>query len=148
MDSTIRSINIKDRLIQPVSDEVTVALNKTLGHSKGKHMGAWKNYSFSLTDSVAEWQEIVLLRHIPQIIAQVSSRMFVGQDLCRDSQWLRIAVKYTANSVAGAGVIARWPRILQPITHWFIPDCRKVREYVKEARKLMSRSSVRGGRRD
>lgn len=137
MDSTIRSINIKDRLVQPVSDEVTVALNKTLGHSKGKHMGAWKNYSFSLTDSVAEWQEIVLLRHIPQIIAQVSSRILVGQDLCRDPQWLRIAVKYTADSVAGAGVIARWPRILQPITHWFIPDCQKVQEHVEAARKLM-----------
>lgn len=86
---------------------------------------------------MAEWQEIVLLHRIPQIVAQISSRVFVGQDLCRDPRWLRIAVNYTADSVAGARVIARWPRILQPLVHWFLPECQKVRGHVKEARKLM-----------
>lgn len=86
---------------------------------------------------MAEWQELFLLQRIPQIVARISSRVFVGQDLCRDSRWLRIAVNYTADSVAGARVIARWPKIMQPLVHWFLPECQKVREHVKEARKLM-----------
>lgn len=92
---------------------------------------------FSLADSVAEWQEVVLLQRIPQIVARVSSRVFVGRDLCRDPKWLRVAVNYAADSVAGARVIARWPRILQPLVNWFLPDCQKVRAHVSEARKLM-----------
>ncbi|KAJ0118022.1 cytochrome P450 monooxygenase [Diaporthe amygdali] len=86
---------------------------------------------------MAEWQEIFLLHLIPQIVAQVSSRVFVGQDLCRNPQWLRIAVNYTTDSVVAARVITRWPRVLQPLAHWFIPDCRKVRQHVKVARQLM-----------
>lgn len=119
-----------------MSDEVNMALEEVLGHSKGAQKCMVK-FWFSLTDFVAEWQEVVLLQRIPQIVAHVSSRVFVGQELCRDPRWLRIAVKYTVDSVAGARVIARWPRILQPFVHWFLPECRKVREHVKEARKLM-----------
>lgn len=119
-----------------MSDEVTIALEEVRGHSTGKQTNV-RGVCSSLTESIAEWQEIGLLHCIPRIVAQASARVFVGQDLCRDPRWLRIAVNYAADSVAGARVIARWPRILQPLVHWFIPDCRKVREHVKEARKLM-----------
>lgn len=77
-------------------------------------------------------KEVVL-----RIVAQVSSRAFLGTDLCRHEGWLRITREYTINSFEAAEQLRMWPSWLKYLVVWFLPTCRKLRVQVKEARQII-----------
>lgn len=77
-------------------------------------------------------KEVVL-----RIVAQVSSRAFLGTDLCRHEGWLRITREYTINSFEAAEQLRMWPSWLRYLVVWFLPTCRKLRVQVKEARQII-----------
>ncbi|THC93378.1 hypothetical protein EYZ11_007135 [Aspergillus tanneri] len=55
----------------------------------------WMVVSASLADQAAEWHSIPLHATILPIIAQQSSRVFLGEELCHNANWLRITVNHT-----------------------------------------------------
>lgn len=62
-----------------------------------------------------------------QLIARVSSRVFIGPELCTNEDWLRISKEYAIDSFIAARTLRQWHFSLRPIVHWFLPECRKVR---------------------
>ncbi|OJJ00726.1 hypothetical protein ASPVEDRAFT_190002 [Aspergillus versicolor CBS 583.65] len=88
------------------------------------------------TDS-PEWHTITLKPTILNIIAQISSRVFLGGYLCRNPDWLRITVDYTVDSFTAADALRLWPALLRPIVAPFIPSCRKIRAQIQEARDII-----------
>lgn len=78
-------------------------------------------------------KEVVL-----RIVAQVSSRAFLGTELCRHEGWLRITREYTVNGFEAAEELRMWPSWLRPAVHWFLPKCRNLRAQVKEARQIIN----------
>ncbi|KAF2994023.1 hypothetical protein E8E14_001934 [Neopestalotiopsis sp. 37M] len=78
-------------------------------------------------------KEVVL-----RIVAQVSSRAFLGTELCRHEGWLRITREYTVNGFEAAEELRMWPSWLRPAVHWFLPKCRRLRAQVKEARQIIN----------
>lgn len=85
-----------------------------------------------------EWHEIDLNLILLKITSQVSSRVFLGPELCRNDKWLDITVRYTAMATGAARVLRRYPYILHRVVHWFLPDCRALRKMVQEARKTVA----------
>lgn len=73
-----------------------------------------------------------------QLIARVSSRVFVGPELCANENWLRISKEYAIYSFIAARTLRQWHFSLRPFVHWFLPECRKVRETLAEARKIIT----------
>lgn len=71
------------------------------------------------------------------LIARLSSRVFLGKDLCRNRQWLEIAKSYTVNTFVGSFILRLFPAITRPVVHWFIPQIRALRKAMKDAHRLI-----------
>lgn len=75
---------------------------------------------------------------ILDIVARLSSRLFVGEDLCRNKEWLELAKNYTLDSFAATRVLRRWPFALRPFVIWILPEWKKVRQDVADARRILA----------
>lgn len=71
------------------------------------------------------------------LTTQLTSRAFVGPRLCRDLEWLQIATTYASNRLTALTAVHKWPKLLHPLVHWFIPSCRKLRAQIQLARELL-----------
>lgn len=71
------------------------------------------------------------------IVARMSSRVFMGKQLCRDPEWLKITKGYTVNLFFAATKLRVYPRALRPLVHWFLPECRNIRTQYREAHRVI-----------
>ena len=83
------------------------------------------------------WHDRVLRNDVLRIISRLSSRVFVGPQLYHNEQWLNVAVDYAVHAITAAQELRLWPSVLRPFVHWFLPKCRKLRQTVVEANKLV-----------
>lgn len=65
-------------------------------------------------------------------------RIFLGEPLCRDEAWLKLATEYATIGWNAANELRDWPATLRPIVHWFLPGCTKARAHVKSARNIIT----------
>ncbi|OAA36046.1 trichothecene C-8 hydroxylase [Beauveria brongniartii RCEF 3172] len=89
-----------------------------------------------LTDSI-EWHEAVVCETILQLVARVSSRVFIGDELCRNDDWLKIVKEYTVTALQAAEQLRMWSPILRPIAVRFLDSCVKTQGMVAEARRVI-----------
>ncbi|KAE8377934.1 cytochrome P450 [Aspergillus bertholletiae] len=115
-------------LTQPLVDEAVIALQTY-----------W-------TDD-PDWHTFSLKPNILKVVAQLSSRIFLGDQICRDPNWLRITVDYTIDSFMAAEELRLWPKALRSIVAWFLPSCRKIRAELQEAQQIIQ-SVLDARRRD
>ncbi|POS69004.1 cytochrome P450 [Diaporthe helianthi] len=106
------------KVTAPLSREATVALRQ------------------DLTD-LTEWHEIIPSRDVLGLISRLSSRVFMGEDLCRDEEWIKATTEYTVASFTTGDKLRVWPRLLRPLVHWFIPDVKDVRNKLDAARRAI-----------
>ncbi|EGU79217.1 hypothetical protein FOXB_10248 [Fusarium oxysporum f. sp. conglutinans Fo5176] len=76
-----------------------------------------------------------LTKHLSilDIIARISSRIYLGDQLCRNEAWLKITKTYTTNFYTASTNLRMFPRSIRPLAHWFLPECRKLRQERKDA---------------
>ncbi|KAI0202489.1 cytochrome P450 [Astrocystis sublimbata] len=84
------------------------------------------------TDST-NWHALDAQATLVQIIARVSSRVFLGPELCRDPAWLRVTVGYTLTVFRGVMALKAWPSLLQPLVWRFVPEVKRVSAQIEEA---------------
>ncbi|OJD25220.1 hypothetical protein ACJ73_03415 [Blastomyces percursus] len=106
------------KVTKPLSDEATLSLREILTDNK-------------------EWHQITLKNELIQIIARLSSKVFLGDELCHDERWLDITINYTLHAFAAAESLRMWPSYLRDIVHWFLPRCRASRAEVARARTVI-----------
>lgn len=70
------------------------------------------------------------------MVARVSTLVFIGEKVCRDEDWINVSVNYTIDAFTAARELRRWPSILRPIVHWFIPATQKLRKHLSVARSI------------
>ncbi|KAI0386005.1 cytochrome P450 [Hypomontagnella monticulosa] len=96
---------------------------------------------FALSKAVRDssaWHEIALAPFTVDISARMALRIFVGEELCRDEDWLRITEQYELSWIPTSSRLheVAWP--FRRIFHWFIPECKELRDIMKEARRLLA----------
>lgn len=84
-----------------------------------------------------EWQHRMLREDLLEIVARLSSRVFLGKELCRNKEWLEITKSYTVDSFVAANLLRLCPSVIRPLVYWFIPTCTRLRKEVRDARKLI-----------
>ncbi|KAJ5665275.1 uncharacterized protein N7477_007723 [Penicillium maclennaniae] len=84
-----------------------------------------------------EWHDLPLKQSIVQIIAQLSSRVFLGEQMCRNPDWLRIIVDYTVDAFQAGDKLRWWPEITRPIVAYFLSSTRKVQQQLREAERIL-----------
>ncbi|VZI11752.1 unnamed protein product [Fusarium fujikuroi] len=106
------------RITGPVSEESSLAIRDCL------------------TDS-AEWHAIRPQADLIRVVSRVSSRIFMGKELCRDEEWNRTSSEYTLLAFGYGGHLREYPRWLRPYIHWFLPQCWAIRAKLNEARACL-----------
>lgn len=130
-------LSFTDRLTEPVSEETVNALQKHWTDDEGTW--DWRSSSSEARLMVfSEWHDINTNATALQIAAQMSSRVFVGDQLCRDEHWLRITINYTLDAITGALALRLWPSFARPAIHWFLPYCQKIRKHLAEGRAIIN----------
>jgi cytochrome P450 len=104
---------------KPLADETSIALEKH-----------WSND--------ANWHAVALKPTILKMVAQLSSKVFLGDKICRNADWLRITVDYTVDTFLAAEDLRLWPRLMRPIMANFLPSCRKIRRELKKATEIIT----------
>ncbi|KAF5565816.1 putative cytochrome P450 monooxygenase (lovA) [Fusarium phyllophilum] len=117
-------------VIEPLSRESTLAVSLNFGETTGKPLSA-KNCHQPTENT--EWRAIRLKPAVLDIIARISSRIYLGDQLCRNEAWLKITKTYTTNFYTASTNLRMFPRSIRPLAHWFLPECKKLRQERKDA---------------
>ncbi|KAI0107962.1 cytochrome P450 [Hypoxylon sp. NC0597] len=82
-----------------------------------------------------EWTEVPLVDVITRIVARVSSRMFGGPELSRNSSWVAASIAFAIDGYIGAQKLKKYPEFLKPLAARLIPEVRILAKYYQEAEK-------------
>ncbi|KAI3323903.1 cytochrome P450 [Xylariaceae sp. AK1471] len=84
-----------------------------------------------------EWTNRLIREDLLEVVARVSSRVFLGAELCRNRRWLEIAKTFTVDTFALSFLMRMAPLILRPFTYLVLPHSARLRKSVRDARKLI-----------
>ncbi|KGO53629.1 Cytochrome P450 [Penicillium expansum] len=83
------------------------------------------------------WTEITYKPKLLHLISRISSCVFIGPELCANEDWMNISTEYAVDSFIAASALRQWSFTLRPIVHWFLPECRKLRANLAQARRIL-----------
>ncbi|KAI2472417.1 cytochrome P450 [Annulohypoxylon bovei var. microspora] len=104
-----------------MSEEAEFALSKTISNS-------------------SDWHEMDLSSFLADLVARLSARIFVGDELCRDEEWLHSSKHYHHSWFIGALKLHDWPWPLRHLVHWVIPECKVMKASLKKQREILAQS--------
>lgn len=84
-----------------------------------------------------DWSEIVIRPAILDLTARMSSRVFLGEELARNGEWLRITKNYTVDVVEAVFKLQKYPVNLRPYIGRFFPECKRVHAYYKRTKDVI-----------
>ncbi|CAG9950337.1 unnamed protein product [Clonostachys rosea f. rosea IK726] len=90
-----------------------------------------------LTQAAQVWTEVVARDRVLDIVARVSSRIYLGDEVCRNARWLAITKLYTTHFFSAATKLRMYPHIVRHLVHWFIPECKLLRSQFNDAQKIL-----------
>ncbi|KAI1422519.1 cytochrome P450 [Xylaria sp. FL1777] len=106
------------KVTRPVSMEASFALHNLLGESP-------------------EWKEVNVMHTSVKYVSSLSSRIFLGDELCRNKLWLETTSQYAVNSMHAVKRLRLYPKFTRRVVHWFLPECRLIRRLLNEARTII-----------
>lgn len=71
------------------------------------------------------------------IIARISSRIYLGDELCRNEDWLKITKTYTTTFYTASTRLRMIPTPFRRLAHWFMPECKRLREQMERSRQII-----------
>ncbi|KAJ5345158.1 hypothetical protein N7452_003162 [Penicillium brevicompactum] len=84
-----------------------------------------------------DWHEVALYPTIQKLVAQMSCKIFLGDELCRNEDWLRVMTSYTGLVIQGAAELQLWPKIVRPVVAVLLNSTHTLRNEVQMAREIM-----------
>ncbi|KAG7123286.1 Cytochrome monooygenase 2 like protein [Verticillium longisporum] len=84
-----------------------------------------------------KWKEFVLKTEILDLVARLSSRVFLGPEVARNEDWLSITKSYTIHGFLAAEQLRNYSPWWRRLANQFLPECRLVRRQLVEAREII-----------
>ncbi|KAL8358943.1 hypothetical protein RB601_008178 [Gaeumannomyces tritici] len=103
---------------EPLALEVTFALEKSLGGNPG-------------------WTETKLSPVVTDIVARLSSRVFLGGETCRNEEWLDVTKNFTLIFNAAMQNMRLYPRWARPLVYYLDPVCKKAHAIYRRAEAIV-----------
>ncbi|KAJ5288996.1 hypothetical protein N7478_002026 [Penicillium angulare] len=136
---TLITGNIVDPMIQ-IADSV---VRNTFTDNKGmeNHTNFDFKFNYSITSTLANkyktvWHEISLTDPILNIVACLSSQVFVGKELSQNPEWIENILQYTVDASDASEALHLVPKNLRPFAAHFSPAVRRLRKRVVKTRTL------------
>ena len=71
------------------------------------------------------------------VVSRMSSRIFMGEELCNDKEWIESSSQYVAAAFRASYPLNNWPRPIRPLVHWFMPEIAEVRRRLQRCRAVL-----------
>jgi cytochrome P450 len=84
-----------------------------------------------------EWKEIKLRPTAFDVVTRVTSRVFVGEELCRDEHWLKVTQDYAMTVIIAATKLRMYPKFMRKFIYRFFPECNQARSLIDECRRVV-----------
>lgn len=85
----------------------------------------------------SEWTEMLIYPAALELIARLSSRVFLGPALCRNEEWLEITQNFTVTQNLALNIMRIFPYYLRPLVFYLEPNCRKSHASWKRGRDIV-----------
>lgn len=72
-----------------------------------------------------------------RVVSRMSTRVFMGEDLCRDEEWVEKSSRYVDHAFNQAAYLSTWPVFMRRIVNRFHPSSALVRKYLEECRDAL-----------
>ncbi|RYP35293.1 hypothetical protein DL767_003881 [Monosporascus sp. MG133] len=86
----------------------------------------------------SDWHVSVIKQDVQEVAARISSRVFLGRELARNSKWLEIAKEHTIQIFKAVLQLNQLPKPLRWPLQWFLPNCRALRQQVYDAERVIA----------
>ncbi|KAI1106342.1 cytochrome P450 [Jackrogersella minutella] len=84
-----------------------------------------------------EWTTRRIRDDMLEVVARISSRVFLGKELCRNRRWLDISKSYTIDLFVVSAIMRGVPAFFRPLVYILLPQSTSLRRSVRDARKLI-----------
>ena len=88
--------------------------------------------------SCEDWTAIPVSFQFMKIIAQLSSRVFVGEPLCQNEEWLDMNIQFLFASFGAAAKLSSYHPWLRPFVARFAPEVKALTHQRNIAKKLLT----------
>ncbi|CAI6087324.1 unnamed protein product [Clonostachys chloroleuca] len=119
---------------QVVTKYLTKALNKITTPLSEEASTAVRDV---LTDNPV-WHELSPYAALLQIVARLSTRVFLGEAMCSDPEWIQASTEYTTMAFGIGDKLRSIPRSLRWTISWFLPSCYELRRKLTKCRKVLA----------
>ena len=89
-----------------------------------------------------DWIQINAFQVVLNSVTQVSARLFVGEKLCRDPEWLKVAQKTAMAAFGTTFAISKWPAWTHPITSQFLPEYQELQKYRAKGISMLKKNAA------
>ena len=105
----------------------------------------WFNLVFvsSLLTFRTEWHDVKLHDDVLSWVTRLSTRVFHGLELSENTEWVRISVDYTINSINGVILCRAVPVPFRWLAERLLPVCRQIRADYRRAATILNPISAR-----
>ncbi|KAF4546155.1 Cytochrome P450 [Lasiodiplodia theobromae] len=131
-------------------NHVTDAIRTKLTQSLGKITeGLSEETDFALKNLFPPSKEWVVTKPFYPIavdfVSQLSARVFLGDKLCRDPEWIRVSGDYTGAIFMSIQSLRKYPKFLQPIMYYLglIPEIKALDKLEEKATEIIEKEVAR-----
>ncbi|PTD02359.1 Cytochrome P450 monooxygenase trt6 [Fusarium culmorum] len=128
-----KDLNFQTPAEDVVNKHLTKALTKVTGPLSEEASLAFRDVFTNST----EWHEMQPSQDFIRIVSRMSSRVFMGEGLCRNEEWVKLSADYTVQAFMTGDILRAYPRWARPYVHHFLPSCQKLRSMLEEARQCL-----------
>ena len=93
---------------------------------------------WATANTIKEPTEINIYEILLRLVARVSARIFVGNPMCRNEEWLKASIQYTENVFLTALLLRMVPPLLRPVVQWLLPSSYRLHGNLRRGKRLIS----------
>jgi hypothetical protein len=101
------------------------------------------SHASTLVLTLAEWHDVNVGQLSLGLIARLSTRVFLGEEYCRNEAWLGVSLGYTQTAMKTSQALYTYPEILRPVAVRLLPIAKELRAKVVAARALLETDVAR-----
>ncbi|GAP89753.1 putative cytochrome p450 [Rosellinia necatrix] len=88
-------------------------------------------------DCKGKWTPVPMFEYLSLVVARVTGRVFVGPELCRDPDWIKVSLEYDINVGTAVVTLRMFPPFLHPIIARLLPSWWRAHRDIKTAERII-----------
>jgi cytochrome P450 len=84
-----------------------------------------------------DWTEVTISKNLVRIIAIVSGYIFLGPDLCRNEEYMDLAIGYTIDAFTCVAIIRMVPDWMRSFVIYIVPHYWRIGRYRRRVRDFL-----------